>query len=103
MTGIREESLLDLAHILACSRHPDFAEHAENVHVPNSLHHRAFDAALFTVDSECRIRTSPSFEPAHPFLRGTITKKEDEPIAFPLNVKVRPGFLEELNVDLAWV
>lgn len=103
MTGIGEESLLDLAHILPRSQHPDLAEHAENVIVLNSLHHRAFDAALFTVDSEYRIRTSPSFEPAHPFLRETITEKEGEPIAFPPGVQVRPGFLEELNAGLSWL
>jgi len=83
MTGIRENPLLDLAHILPRSQHPELAEHAENVLVLNSLHHRAFDAALFTVDSEYQIRTSPSFEPAHPFLRETITEKEGESIAFP--------------------
>lgn len=103
MTSIREESLLDLAHILPRSQHPDLAEHSENVLVLNSLHHRAFDAALFTVDSEYRIRTSPSFEPAHPFLRETITEKEGESIAFPPGVQVRPGFLEELNAGLPWL
>jgi len=103
MTGIREASLLELAHILPRSQHPDLAEHAENVLVLNSLHHRAFDAALFTVDSEYRIQTSPSFEPAHPFLRATITDKEGESIAFPPNVEVRPGFLEELNAGLSWL
>lgn len=103
MTGIREESLLDLAHILPRSQHPNLAEHAENVLVLNSLHHRAFDAALFTVDSEYQIRTSPSFEPAHPFLRETITEKEGEAIAFPSGVQVRRGFLEELNAGLSWL
>ncbi|OSO94159.1 HNH endonuclease [Halorubrum ezzemoulense DSM 17463] len=103
MTGIREGSLLDLAHILPRSQHPELAEHAENVLVLNSLHHRAFDAALFTVDSEYRIRTSPSFEPAHPFLRETITEKEGEPITFPPSVQVRPDFLEELNAGLSWL
>ena len=103
MTGIREELLLDLAHVLPRSQHPELAEHAENVLVLNSLHHRAFDAALFTVDSEYRIRTSPSFEPAHPFLRETITEKEGESIAFPPSVQVRPGFLEELNAGLSWL
>ncbi|WP_255666467.1 HNH endonuclease [Haladaptatus sp. DYF46] len=39
MTGIREAELLDLAHILPRSQHPDLAEHPENVLVLNSLHH----------------------------------------------------------------
>ncbi|WP_336339530.1 HNH endonuclease [Haloarcula brevis] len=103
LTGIQEEALLDLAHVLPRSQRPELAEHPENVFVLNSLHHRAFDAALFTVDSEYRIRTSPSFEPAHPFLRETITEKEGEPIVFPPEVQVRPGFLEELNAGLSWL
>jgi hypothetical protein len=103
MTGIEEESLLDLAHVLSRSQRPDLAEHAENVLVLNSLHHRAFDAALFTVDSEHRIRTSPSFEPAHPFLHETITGREGESVAFPPDVQVRSGFLEELNSGISWL
>lgn len=103
MTNIHEESLLDLAHILPRSQHPNLAEHAENVLVLNSLHHRAFDAALFTVDSEYRIQTSPSFEPAHPFLRETISEKEGELIDFPPGVQVRPEFLEDLNSGLSWL
>ncbi|WP_323677691.1 HNH endonuclease [Halorubellus sp. PRR65] len=103
MTGIREESLLDLAHVLPRSQHPDLAEHSENVLVLNSLHHRAFDAALFTIDSEYRIRTSPSFEPAHPFLRETIVEQEGEQLSLPSNAQLQPGFLEELNGGLSWL
>jgi hypothetical protein len=103
MTGIGEEQLLDLAHILPRSQRPELAEHAENVLVLNSLHHRAFDAALFTIDSEQRIRTSPAFEPAHPFLRETISEKEGEQVTFPAEVQVRSGFLEELNAGLSWL
>jgi len=103
MTGIGEEQLLDLAHILPRSQRPELAEHAENVLVLSSLHHRAFDAALFTIDSEQRIRTSPAFEPAHPFLRETISEREGERVTFPPEVQVRSGFLEELNAGLSWL
>ena len=103
MTGIREENLLDLSHILPRSQHPDLAEHPENVLVLNSLHHRAFDAALFTVDSDYRIRTNPSFDPAHPLLRKTIAEREGEQLALPPDVEVRPKFLEEVNAGLSWL
>lgn len=103
MTGIREDDLLDLAHILPRSHHPELAEHPENVLVLNSLHHRAFDAALFTIDSDYRIRTSPSFDPAHPFLRETILDRQGDQLAFPPTVQVRPSFLEELNTGLSWL
>lgn len=72
-------------------------EDVPSVLVLNSLHHRAFDAALFTIDSHYRIRTSPSFDPAHPFLRETILERAGEQFTFPSNVQVRPTFLEELN------
>lgn len=48
LTGIQEDALLDLAHVLPRSQHPNLAEHPETVLVLNSLHQRAFDAALFT-------------------------------------------------------
>lgn len=103
ITGIREEDLLDLAHILPRRQHPDLAEHPENVLVLNSLHHRAFDAALFTIDTDHRIRTSPSFDPAHPFLQETIVNRDGEQLAFPPDARVRPTFLEELNTGLSWL
>lgn len=83
MTGIQKDPLLDLAHILPRSQRPDLAEDPENVLVLNSLHHRAFDAALFAIDSHYRIRTSPAFEPAHPFLQETIIEREGDPITLP--------------------
>jgi hypothetical protein len=103
LTGIREDELLDLAHILPRSQHPDLAEHPENVLVLNSLHHRAFDAALFTIDSDYRIQASPSFDPAHPFLRETILDREGEQLSFPPTVQIRSSFLEELNTGLSWL
>jgi hypothetical protein len=103
MTDIQVEDLLDLAHILPRSNHPDLAEHPENVLVLNSLHHRAFDAALFTIDSDYRIRTSPSFDPAHPFLRETIADRAGQQIEFPADVRIRPDFLQDLNTGLSWL
>jgi predicted restriction endonuclease len=103
MTGIQEELLLDLTHVLPRSQRPDLAEHPENVFVLNSLHHRAFDANLFTIDSDYRIRASPSFEPGHPFLRQTIIDRQGEQLSLPPNVRVRSTFLEELNASLTWL
>ena len=103
LTGIQEDALLDLAHVLPRSQHPDLAEHPENVLVLNSLHHRAFDAALFTIDSDYRIRTSPSFDPAHPFLRETILNRQGDQLSFPPTVEIRPSFLEKLNSGLSWL
>jgi len=103
MTGIREEALLDLTHVLPRSQRSELAEHPENVFVLNSLHHRAFDAHLFTIDSDYRIRASPSFDPAHPFLRRTTIDCQGESIAFPTGLRPRPEFIEEMNSDIAWM
>jgi predicted restriction endonuclease len=103
ITEIQEHDLLDLAHILPRSQHPDLAEHPENVLVLNSLHHRDFDAALFTIDSEYRIQTSPSFDPAHPFLRETILDREGEQLSLPPNAQIHPSFLDGLNAGLSWM
>lgn len=103
LTGIREEALLDLAHVLPRSERPELAEHPENVFVLNSLHHRAFDAHLFTIDSDYRIRASPSFEPAHPFLKETIIDRQGESIPFPRGLQPRSEFIEEMNSDIGWI
>ena len=69
----------------------------------NSLNHRAFDAHLFTIDSDYRIRASPSFDPAHPFLRQTIIDRQGESLLFPTGVQPRPEFIEEMNLNIDWI
>jgi len=103
LTNVAGEPLLDLAHVLPRSQRPDLAENPENVLVLNSLHHRAFDAGLFTLDSDYRLRASPAFDPAHPFLRETIAERDGERVALPPDTRIRPSYLEELNGDLAWL
>lgn len=103
LTGIEAAPLLELAHVLPRSQHPELAEHPENVLIMNTLHHRAFDANLFTVDSDFRIRASPSFDPGHPFLRETIMDREGERVSLPADARIRPTFLDELNAGLSWL
>ncbi|WP_205250451.1 HNH endonuclease signature motif containing protein [Halococcus salsus] len=103
LTGTQEDELLDLAHVLPGSQRPDLAENPSNVLVLNSLHHRAFDAALFTIDSDYRIRVSPAFDPAHPFLHETTVERQGEQLSFPPTTAIEPSFLEELNTGLSWL
>ncbi|WP_321168715.1 HNH endonuclease [Halorubrum alkaliphilum] len=103
LTGIREDELLNLAHILPRSQRPELAEHPESVLVLNSLHHRAFDAALSTIASDYRIQTSSSFDPAHPFLRETILDRNGDQLARPPTVQIQPSFLNDLNAGLSWL
>jgi len=81
----------------------DLAEHPENVLVLNSLHHRAFDAGLFTLDTDYRIRVSPTFDPGHPFLRETIVEQQGDRLSLPPDVQLRPEFIKNLNAELGWL
>lgn len=102
VTGIEESSVLDVAHVLARSDHPDLVEDDENVLVMNALHHRAFDADLFTLDDGQRLRVNPEFDPGHSFLRETIVARADEAVSLPPEVTIAPEYLAERNQSLAW-
>lgn len=103
ITGIEQGSLLDLAHVLPRSDYPKHAEDPSNVLVMNPLHHRAFDADLFTVDSDHRIRASPSFDPGHPFLQETINKRQGAQVELPPNARIGSDYLETRNSSLSWL
>jgi len=69
----------------------------------NALHHRAFDANLFTLDDERRLQVNPQFDPGHPFLRETIVARAEEAVSLPPEVTIAPEYLAERNQSLAWV
>ncbi|UPW02248.1 HNH endonuclease [Halorussus gelatinilyticus] len=103
VTGIDEASLLDLAHVLPRSEAPESAEDPRNALVLNPLHHRAFDADLFTLDSERRVRVSPSFDPGHPFLRETVVERQGEAVSVPDGAGLGDEYLEARNAELGWL
>lgn len=103
ITGVGEPAVLDIAHVLSRSDHPELVEDENNVLVMNALHHRAFDADLFTVTSGQRLRVNPEFEPGHPFLRETIVLQDGEQVSFPSGATVEDEYLAERNSSLAWV
>jgi len=73
------------AHIPPQSDHPEYAEELGNVLVLNPLHYQAVDDDLFTLDTDYRIRVSPSFDPSHPLLHKTIIECCDE------QIEISPG------------
>jgi len=103
VTGIDEPPLLDLAHVVPRSEAPESAEDPENALVLNPLHHRAFDADLFTLDSERRIRASPSFDPGHRFLRETIVERQGEAVSVPESADLGEEYLAARNAELGWL
>lgn len=103
MTGIDEPAVLDLAHVLSRSDHPDLVEDTENVLALNALHHRAFDADLFTLTDTQHLRVNPAFTPGHPFLQETIIAKDGEQVTLPSDATLDADYLAERNDSLAWV
>ncbi|WP_276299965.1 HNH endonuclease [Halorussus lipolyticus] len=103
VTSIAQSDLLDLAHVVPRSERPEAAEDPENALVLNALHHRAFDADLFTLDSERRIRASPEFDPGHPFLRETIRERTGEQVSLPEDARLGAEYLERRNAELGWL
>ena len=95
--------LLDVAHVLSRSEHPELIEDPENVLVVNALHHRAFDADLFTIASDRCLRVNPQFDPGHPFLQETIVERAGNQVEFPQAVELDESYLAERNAGLAWV
>lgn len=74
----------------------------KKISVWNSPNHRAFDASLFTINSDYRIRPSPPFDPTRSFLHETILERDGEQLSRLPDAQVRPSFLEELNIGLSW-
>lgn len=103
VTEIGEAALLDLAHVVPRSEAPESAEDPENALVLNPLHHRAFDADLFTLDAERRIRASPSFDPGHPFLRETVVERQGETVSVPEGARLGEEYLATRNSELGWL
>lgn len=103
VTGIEEMSVLDVTHVLPRSDYPELVEDEENVLVMNALHHRAFDADLFTFDSEMQLHVNPEFDPGHPILRETITEQSGRRVDVPSEARVEEDYLMERNAALPWV
>jgi hypothetical protein len=103
VTGIGASAVLDVAHVLPRSEHPELVEDPANVLVVNALHHRAFDADLFTIASDRRLQVNPQFDPGHPFLQETIVERAGNQVEFPQSVELDESYLAERNAGLAWV
>lgn len=103
VTGMAEEDLLDVAHVVPRRERPEIAEDPDNALILNTLHHQAFDRHLFTIDRDYRLRVKPEFDPSHPFLRETIVERDGRELSIPEGVGPDPSFFEAINTDLAWL
>lgn len=103
MSDVDHPRLLDIAHILPWSEYPDHRQSPENVMVLSKLHHAAFDAHLFTIDEDFRVRSNPEFTTESEFLRKTLLEREGERIELPQSAEVTPENLREHNQGVDWL
>lgn len=102
VSGVDHPGLLDVAHVLSWSDHPDERADVENVIALDKTHHAAFDAELFTLDDEFRLWANPGFETESEILERTITAQDGERIDLPSAASVAPEYLRTRNQQLDW-
>lgn len=100
VSGVDHERLLDVAHVLPWSAHPDRRSDPDNVLVLDRTHHAAFDAALFTLDADMRVRVAPSFETSSRVLAETLLDRAGERV--PDSSPAVGDALRQRNRELDW-
>jgi putative restriction endonuclease len=102
VSGLDHPALLDVAHVLAWSEHPDYRADPKNVLPLGKTYHAAFDRELFTIDEGFHLRVNPSFESESRVLQQTLCDQAGE--SLPLSAQlVDPENLAQHNDSLDWV
>jgi Predicted restriction endonuclease len=102
ISGVDHPGLLDVAHVLSWSDHPEHRADMANVLPLSKTHHAAFDRELFTLDGEYHLRVNPEFDTDSQLLQRTIIERAGEQIQLD-DSGVDPAYLTQHNADLAWV
>lgn len=102
VSGVDHDGLLDVAHVLPWSDHPEYRTDPENVLVLDKTHHEAFDRGLFTFDDDYHLRVAPDFETESDVLEGTLLEQQGEGVDFPRSRRPSPDFLQRHNETLEW-
>jgi len=102
ISEVDHPGLLDVAHVLSWSDHPQHRADIKNVIPLSKTHHAAFDLGVFTLDEDYRLRVNPTFETESDLLQQTIIDQAGEKINL-LEGSVNPNYLNEHNAELAWV
>jgi|GEM_PF-1585661 len=102
LTQMQAAPLVTLAHIVPRSDAIEYAEDIENVLLLNWTHHKAFDAGLWTLDEDLRIRVNPEFTTDDPHLRQTLIDRQGEQIELPDGATLSPDRINEHNEELDW-
>lgn len=102
VSEVDHEELLDVAHVLSWSDHPEHRTDPGNVMVLDKTHHAAFDRGLFTVDDDYRLRVVPDFATESDVLEGTLREQHGERLRFPTYRRPSAEFLARHNETLDW-
>lgn len=102
VSGVDHDRLLDVAHVLPWSDHPDRRTDPGNVLALDRTHHAAFDAGLFTLDADRRLHVAPDFETGADCLRRTLVERDGERVPMPERATVSGDCLAEHNRQLDW-
>ncbi len=102
VSGVDHDRLLDVAHVLPWSDHPDRRTDPGNVLALDKTHHAAFDAGLFTLDADRRLHVAPGFETDADVLRRTLVARDGERVPMPERATVSGDCLTAHNQQLDW-
>ncbi|MGB9964144.1 HNH endonuclease [Halobacterium hubeiense] len=101
ISGVDHPRLLDVAHVLSWSDHESLRTDPANVVALDKTHHAAFDAGLYTLDADFRLRVAPSFETDSDLLRRTLVARDGERVDVGPD-RLDPSYLERRNRALDW-
>ncbi|GAA0266684.1 HNH endonuclease [Halobacterium noricense] len=101
VSGVDHPRLLDVAHVLSWSDHESLRTDPGNVVALDKTHHAAFDAGLYTLDTDFRLRVAPSFETDSDLLRRTLVQRDGERVDVGSDL-LDPTYLERRNQLLDW-
>lgn len=102
VSGVDHEGLLDVAHILPWSDHPDHRTDPANVLVLDKTHHEAFDRGLFTFDAEFRLQVASDFATDSDLLQQTLVERDGERVDLPDSWQPESEYVQKHNETLGW-
>ena len=102
ISNIRDPRLLDVAHVLPWSDHPDLRADLSNVLPLSKTHHAAFDRGLFTIDRDYCLQVNPTFETQSEVLQRTIIDREGTQVQLP-DESLDVEYVSQHNTTLEWM
>ncbi len=102
VSGVDHDRLLDVAHVLPWSDHPDRRTDPGNVLPLSKTHHAAFDAGLFTLDADLALHAAPDFETDCDHLRRTVLDRDGSRLDALDGAALTPALLDRRNETLDW-